>query len=372
MQTSEIVKLAIEAFRDELEAAMIYGHLAKRYRGRELGRKLEKIAGMEGRHAAFWAGFLRRRGYDPSTVKPRSIIVKFYMLLFHLLGLGLMLKILENGEIKAIEMYSKMLESPELTDEEKEELRKILADELLHEEEFVVEETRIKEFMEHVRDAVLGMSDGVVEILSVSAGLAGAYGNPLSVALGGLIVGVAGSLSMGIGAFSSVRAQKQVRLGVLSRLLLAVKHLPDVFMERIRGVMVEKGFSEEAAATIAREAVRDEKLLGRIIAEEEYGIREESLEKPGKAGFYTGLFYMVGAVVPLIPYFAMLPVIYSLPLSFILAALMMGFTGFVIAITANLKIKAKMIELMLAGLGAATLTFIIGRIASILLGIEVG
>ena len=41
----------------------------------------------------------------------------------------------------------------------------------------------MKNFLDHIRDAVLGMSDGLVEFLSVTAGLAGAYGNSLSVAI---------------------------------------------------------------------------------------------------------------------------------------------------------------------------------------------
>lgn len=366
-----VIDVARESLRDELESALIYGHLANRYRGTGLSEKLRKIAKMEGDHAAFWADFLRRRGVDPSGIKPRRLRIRLYMLLFRLLGLGLTIKLLENGEIKAIETYARLLESPDLSGEEAEELKKILADELLHEEEFATEETRLKEFMEHVRDAVLGMSDGVVEILSVSAGLAGAYGNPLNVALGGLIVGIAGSLSMGIGAFSSVRAQRQVRLGVLSRIVLAVKHLPGIFIDRIKEYMVRKGFSEEAARVIAEESVSRKDLLKRIIAEEEYGIREETLEHPGKAGLYTGLFYIVGAIIPLIPYFLTLPIGIAIPLSFVFAATMMAFTGFIIAVSANLDVKMKMIELVAAGLGAAAITFIVGRVASVLLSIEV-
>ncbi len=361
----------MESLRDELESAIIYGKLSEKYKDKEVGVKLRKIAMMEGKHAAFWSSFLKKRGVDPSTIKPNRVRILFYTILFHLLGLGLTLKILENGEIKAIEIYARMLESPDIGPEEKKRLKNILADELLHEEEFATEETKLREFMEHVRDAVLGMSDGVVEILSVSAGLAGAYGNPLNVALGGLIVGVAGSLSMGIGAFSSVRAQRQVRLGVLSRLVLAVKHIPDAFINRVKEYMLHKGFTGKTSEEIARETVSKKELLQRIIAEEEYGIREETLEKPGKAGLYTGLFYIIGALVPLTPYFLLLPVNISLPLSFILAALMMAATGFIVAISANLDIKSKMIELVLAGLGAAAITFLIGRIASIILGIEV-
>ena len=122
------------------------------------------------------------------------------------LGLTLTVKLMEAGEREAIRSYGVLLEIPYLTSEETEKLRKILEDEVLHEQELIEEEEAFKDILGHIRDAVLGMSDGLVEVLSVTAGLAGAYGNPLSVAIGGTIVGIAGALSTGIGAFTSVRA----------------------------------------------------------------------------------------------------------------------------------------------------------------------
>jgi len=241
----------------------------------------------------------------------------------------------------------------------------------VHEDEFIDEESKFKDFMNHVRDAVLGMSDGLVEVLSVSAGLAGAYGNTFNVALGGLIVGIAGALSMGIGSFISVRAQKQVRLGVLSRIFLASRYIPKLFRDRVFNYMRRKGFSDKTSETIADEALKNRELLGKIIAEEEYGLKEEALENPAKAGLYTGTFYIIGALVPLIPYFLLLPVQLPIPLSFILAAIMLGITGFLIAVSAGLSIKWKILELICAELGSAMLTYGIGRIASISLGIEV-
>ncbi len=50
---------------------------------------------------------------------------------------------------------------------------------------------------------------------------------------------------------------------------------------------------------------------------------------------------------------------------------MLMIVGFVIAVLAGLSIKKKMLELVIAGLGSAALTYIIGRLASLLLGIEV-
>ena len=115
----------------------------------------------------------------------------------------------------------------------------------------------------------------------------------------------------------------------------------------------------------------DPKLLARVIAEEEYGLREEALENPLRAGAYTGMFYAVGAFVPLIPYFLGLPVVIAVILSLLLAGVALGATGFMIAISADLPVKRKMLEMIAFGLGSAGVTYVIGRIASILFGIEV-
>ena len=53
--------------------------------------------------------------------------------------------------------------------------------------------------------------------------------------------------------------------------------------------MRRKGFSDKTSEAIADEALRNRELLRKIIAEE-YGLKEEALEKPAKAGLYTGTF----------------------------------------------------------------------------------
>jgi len=164
------------------------------------------------------------------------------------LGIGLSIRLLELGENDAVAFYSSLLESAEVSEEEREGIRRILEEELVHEQE-LAEEGALRGFLEHVRDAVLGMNDGLVEVPSVSMGLAGAYGEPRTVALGGLIVGIAGALSMGIGAYASVKAQRE---GTLRRISLAVVHAPTLFVRRLSEAL--KGIlGEEAARRMARE-----------------------------------------------------------------------------------------------------------------------
>jgi len=100
-------------------------------------------------------------------------------------------------------------------------------------------------------------------------------------------------------------------------------------------------------------------------------MREDPPERPGISGLYTGLFYVSGAVVPLIPYFLGLGLRYAVPLSLAFAGILLSFTATIIAILGGLSMKREVAELLLAGLGSAFLTFGMGKLASALLGVQV-
>ena len=367
----EVIKLANDLYRDEVETSVIYEELARKAKDERVATKFRELAAIERGHAKFWEAFLRRRGTKPEFRGPR-LKLRLKISLLRVLGFGLTLKLLELGEDEAIRAYSELLDHPELSEDERKALMRILEDELVHEKEFEEEESRLKDFLMHVRDAVLGMNDGLVEILSVSAGLAGAYGNPMPVALGGAIVGVSGALSMAVGTYVSVKAQKEVKEGTLARIKLAAKYAAKTLAKRVREFMIRKGHSEETAEAIAKETARNPELLGSVLAEEEYGIKEETLESPKVAGLYTGMFYILGAFIPLTPYFLGLPITYALIASFIIAGLMLATSGSVIAISSGLPTGKKVAELVVSGLGSATITYLIGLVASLFLGINAG
>ncbi len=366
----DIVNIAIEMYKDEISTWFIYNELSQAISDKKISEKLKLLADMEKNHANFWRKFLENRGINVNNIRINYIILKMKALLFRILGYGLTLKILELGEDKAIRTYAELLESTNVLPDEKKELHSILEDELVHEEEFEEEESRLKEFLNHVRDAILGMNDGLVEILSVSAGLAGAYGDPVYVALGGSIVGIGGALSMAVGTYISVKAQRDVRLGLLSRIRLAAKYASKLLIERIRKSLLRKGYSEETVERISRDAAHNPALLSKIVAEEEYGLSEENIENPKIASIYTGLFYILGAFVPLIPYFMDLPVLLGLVASFLLAASMLAVSGTIVAISSSLPVKKKVLELVMSGVGSAIITYGIGAIASMIFGIE--
>ena len=73
-------------------------------------------------------------------------------------------------------------------------------------------------------------------------------------------------------------------------------------------------------------------------------MKEEKLGQPGKAGLYTSLFYITGAVIPLIPYYLKLHAQYVLPLYFTTAALLLATMGFIVATVTEISVKRKMLE----------------------------
>jgi len=151
---------------------------------------------------------------------------------------------MERKEGDAIKLYSQIIENPSLDGREVIGLKQILEDELVHEHEFARGESRFENFLIYVKDAVLGMNDGLVEILSVTKGLAGAFGDPFKVALSDFILGVSGALSMGISTYTNVRTQRQADEDTLKRVVDASRFVGHIFKERVANLMRKKGYSE--------------------------------------------------------------------------------------------------------------------------------
>jgi VIT1/CCC1 family predicted Fe2+/Mn2+ transporter len=138
------------------------------------------------------------------------------------------------------------------------------------------------------------------------------------------------------------------------------------YVRRIKKCMEKKYYDEKICQSIADYALENQ-MVERIIAEEEYGIKEGGLGNPMENALYAGLFRVIGTFLPLLPYFAGFPVSISIPLSIIITLALLSITATLVAIAAEVDIKNKVIELISAGLVLATLTYFLGKSASFLL-----
>ena len=177
--------------RGEITEYHIYKKIAAAQKDPHNQDVLTRIAEDELRHYGIWKRYTRQ---DVSPDIPR---IWFYYLIALVSGITFAIKLMEGVEKRA-QSYDKTLIDtiPEM--------QTILTNEETHERELIalIDEERLK----YAGSVVLGLNDALVEFTGTLAGLTFALQNSQIIAVTGLIMGVAASLSMGASEYLSQRS----------------------------------------------------------------------------------------------------------------------------------------------------------------------
>lgn len=356
----DMLKLAEKYYRDEMTDAMIYEYIADMEKDENLKKEFRALAYMERRHAQFWKKFLKRRGVSVKEFKIgrwKKFSAKFMR---KVLGPGITVSIFESGEMQAIEKYFKFYTSYEMDESERKELGTIILDEIEHEKLFSNEKKVLR--VENVRDLVLGMNDGLVEILGAVTGLSAIYVTmPFIVGLSGLIVGVAGALSMAIGTYVSVRSQRQVNESIRRKMEIIFAISPTRAEEEIKGRLKDSGLPDEMIDDIARKMASKKDAAIKLVPTED--VNEKI------AALYTGFAYILGVFFPVVPYFFAPTTYIALPISVFLAGAALAVVSAIISMMSGISARKKAVEMVILGLGAAFVSYMFGTLLNAVFGI---
>ncbi|ASJ00493.1 VIT1/CCC1 transporter family protein [Thermococcus gorgonarius] len=352
----EMLKLAKKFYKDEYSDSVLYAKLSRTEKDKNIREEFLRLSQIESKHARFWYEFLKARGIEVKKPEINRMHELSIRILRKLLGPGAVASLLELGERSAVQKYFRYLTeySDKLSSEEIEKLKEVILDELEHEQFF--RESKKSFHTENIRDLVLGMNDGLVEILGAVTGLSAVYTTtPKLVGISGVIVGVAGSLSMGIGAFISVRSQRQVNEALRERMKVLFKISPEKAKEEIKERLIEGGVPEEVAENTAEELAKRGEGIVELLA-------PEGNENEVRSALYTGIAYLLGVIFPVLPYFLAPTSTVALPFSILLAGTVLAIVATLVSILSGISIKSKIIEMVTTGLGAAFLSYLFGRL----------
>lgn len=191
---SEIRKKFCNAQKDEINSYYIYKKLSKTIKNPHNAEILLRIANEEKKHYTFLQT-LTEREFKPSRLK-----ICFYFIILRIFGLTFGMRLMERGEGDAQLLYSSLTTNfPKLNS--------ILAEEASHENELI--DMLDEERLNYIGSVVLGLSDALVELTGVLAGLTLALNNSQLITLIGLITGISASLSMGASEFLSTSEEDQ-------------------------------------------------------------------------------------------------------------------------------------------------------------------
>jgi VIT1/CCC1 family predicted Fe2+/Mn2+ transporter len=144
--------------------------------------------------------------------------------------------------------------------------------------------------------------DGLVSNVALITGVAAAGARAHVVALTGLAGLLAGSLSMAVGEWTSVRSQRHLIAAEIDKERAELVHRPDAEEAELAGLYRSRGLSRTLAGRVARELSRDPEVAWRIHVREELGVDPDDLPSPYVAGGSSLGSFATGALVPLLPY----------------------------------------------------------------------
>ena len=151
-----------------------------------------------------------------------------------------------------------------------------------------------------IRDATLGANDGLVSVLTLIAGVAGAASGRV-VLLAGVAALVAGAISMGLGGFVSARAYRAYFLKELQREIREMREVPDIEREEIREVYRTRGFEGEALEMVVKTITSNPRVWLRVMMQEELGL-SQGFGEPLGAAATVFVAFLIGGAIPVVPF----------------------------------------------------------------------
>lgn len=203
-------KILLQNQKNEIHGYHIYLKLSKYIKDKKNSKVLKTIAECEKTHYEIL------KKYSGIDVKPNYLTMFFYIISAKILGLTFTLKLMEKGEKNTDKSYNPLRKKIN-------EISKILKDEDKHESDLLnmINESRLN----YIGSIVLGLNDALVEFTGALAGYTFAIQKSRTIAMIGLITGIAASLSMASSEFLSKRQESEKENALLSSIYTGVAYI---------------------------------------------------------------------------------------------------------------------------------------------------
>ena len=213
-----------------------------------------------------------------------------------------------------------------------------------------------------LRDAVFGTQDGLISTLGALTGIAAGTQNREAVVIAGFVIVTVESLSMAAGSYLSSKSQREYLERLLREEEEEIQNEPEKERQEIWEMYRSRGYADAEIEIIARRLMSNPRLLLEDMAHKELGIVPETLEEPLGNALVMGTAYVLGGLVPVLPYLT-LPIRTAMPISIagtLLALFLFG--GLKGRVVKQVWWRSGLEMLSVAGV-AALVGFIIGQVA---------
>jgi len=172
-----------------------------------------------------------------------------------------------------------------------------------------------------VRDVVIGMSDGLTVPFALAAGLSGAVNSPHVVVLAGLAEIAAGSIAMGLGGFLAAQGDAEHYASERMREEREIVDRTRDEEEEIYEIFEQYGVERSESKPVLEALKRRPQAWVDFMMRFELGLEEPEANRARQSAITIAASYVVGGMVPLLPYILLNESSRALPASVVITLL---------------------------------------------------
>jgi VIT1/CCC1 family predicted Fe2+/Mn2+ transporter len=212
-----------------------------------------------------------------------------------------------------------------------------------------------------LRDVILGGQDGLVNILGIILGVIAGGGSNTVLLAAGFAAAITESISMGAVGYTSAVSQRDYYQAERAREAAEIDTMPDAEREEVREIYATKGFSGDLLARVVDTITANrEGWLGTMM-DEELHLQPVETSAIFRSAFVITVATLIGHLIPLLP-FVWLARTPALILAIMLSALVLFGVGVYSAVTLVGDWRKSGLKMLVIGLGAAGVGFLIGNL----------
>lgn len=372
MANSPDVERFIENWQDEVDSASEYRAMATSEHDPKIAKVYSNLARMEEAHIAFWEDRLRSAGAQVGERRPswRSRILAW---IGRRLGPDAILSTIAAKEAADRNVYVNQPETQSTRMSNQERWHAEVLGQLVRTQPRGLSGNFLGRLEGRhravggnaLRAAVLGANDGLCSNLSLVMGVAGASISSHGILVTGIAGLLAGACSMALGEWVSVTSSRELAEREVRIESSELTEDPKGEGEELQLIYEAKGLSRAEAKRVVDQLLQDRSATLDALAREELGIDPKELGGSAREAAITSfLLFATGAIVPIVPFIVAAgsaAVVASLALS----AVALFAIGAAITIFTGVPVLRSGGRQLVLGLGAAGLTFAIGRLIGV-------
>jgi vacuolar iron transporter family protein len=216
-----------------------------------------------------------------------------------------------------------------------------------------------------LRDVILGGQDGLVNILGIILGVIAAGGSTTVLLVTGVAAAITESVSMGAVGYTSSISERDYYESQRRVEIEEIAAEPDVERQEIRDIYAAKGFAGELLERVVDTITANRERWLQTMMDEELHVQPVRTVDAVRTAVVVTIATLIGHVIPLVP-FAVLERTPALVTAFVLSGLVLFGVGAYSALTLVGSWRRSGAQMLLIGLGAAVVGYVISKAFSTL------